>query len=130
MKPISLTLPVTMLPYESKEIILSPQKFSVLSIQNPYLWYPNGYGEQYIHSLDLSFDMNNGKSSDREKVNFGIREVTSELMKNGEEYGRVFYIKGKRSFCKGGWIQPDVLLDDSPKRIYDQARLMANANIT
>ena len=38
-----------------------------------------------MHSLDLSFDMNNGKSSDREKVNFGIREVTSELMKNGEE---------------------------------------------
>lgn len=130
MKPISVTLPVTMLPNESKEIILSPQKFSVLSIQNPYLWYPNGYGEQYMHSLDLSFDMNNGKSSDREKVNFGIREVTSELMKNGEEYGRVFFINGKRIFCKGGWIQPDVLLDDSPKRIYDQARLMANANIT
>lgn len=84
MKPISVTLPVTMLPNESKEIILSPQKFSVLSIQNPYLWYPNGYGEQYMHSLDLSFDMNNGKSSDREKVNFGIREVTSELMKTGK----------------------------------------------
>ncbi|UVS54677.1 hypothetical protein NXY23_06680 [Bacteroides thetaiotaomicron] len=54
-----------------------------------------------MHSLDLSFDMNNGKSSDREKVNFGIREVTSELMKNGEEYGRVFFINGKRIFCKG-----------------------------
>lgn len=50
-------------------------------------------------------------------------------MKNGEEYGRVFFINGKRIFCKGGWIQPDVLLDDSPKRIYDQARLMANATL-
>ena len=66
-----------------------------------------------MHSLDLSFDMNNGKSSDREKVNFGIREVTSELMKNGEEYGRVFFINANASSVKG----------DGYNRMYFSTRL-------
>ena len=114
MKPINITLPVIMEPNESKEIALTPDIFASLSIQNPYLWYPNGYGEQYMHCLNLSFNLNDGKLSDEKKVDFGIREVTTELMKNGDEYGRVFFINGKRIFCKGGWIQPDVLLDDSP----------------
>ena len=42
---------------------------------------------------------------------------------------RVYYVNGKRIFCKGGWIQPDILLEESEKRIYDEARLMAEANI-
>jgi hypothetical protein len=99
-----------------------------LKIKNPHLWWPNGYGEQYLHNLKLTFE-NGGKISSTKNVEFGIREVTNTIKELNGEHGRVFYINGKRVFCRGGWIQPDILLDFDKKRIYDEARLLANANI-
>ena len=107
---------------------LTPEDFPSLLIENPYLWYPNGYGEQYLHHMKLSFSIG-GKVSDTKEFDFGIREVASGLNRVGDECGRVYYVNGKRIFCKGGWIQPDILLEESEKRIYDEARLMAEANI-
>ncbi|MDP4206384.1 MAG: glycoside hydrolase family 2 TIM barrel-domain containing protein, partial [Bacteroidota bacterium] len=113
---------------ETKEIQLSPEEFKALLVHNPYLWYPNGYGKQYLHKLKLTFETA-GKSSDIKEVTFGIRQVTSNLKQIGNDYGRVFYVNGKRIFCKGGWIQPDLLLDMNRKRVFDEARLMAEANV-
>lgn len=78
--------------------------------------------------MKLSFSIG-GKVSDTKEFDFGIREVASGLNRVGDECGRVYYVNGKRIFCKGGWIQPDILLEESEKRIYDEARLMAEANI-
>jgi exo-1,4-beta-D-glucosaminidase len=69
------------------------------------------------------------KVSSKKDVEFGIRELSSNLKEINGEFGRVFYINGKRIFCKGGWLQPDVLLDMDKKRFYDEARLLANANV-
>jgi exo-1,4-beta-D-glucosaminidase len=109
-------------------VFLSYKDFPQLTIKNPYLWWPNGYGEQNLHNLELSFELD-GKVSVKKNTIFGIREVTSKLKELNGEYGRVFYINGQRIFCKGGWIQPDMLLDNSKKNIYDQVRLIANANV-
>ncbi|MHB8581026.1 MAG: beta-mannosidase [Ignavibacteriaceae bacterium] len=109
-------------------VLLSYKDFPQLTIKNPHLWWPNGYGEQYLHNLQLSFDQN-GIVSETKNTMFGIREVTSKLNKLNGHYGRVFYINGQRVFCKGGWIQPDMLLDMNKKRVYDEVRLMANANM-
>lgn len=111
-----------------REIQLSPQEYKALSVHNPYLWYPNGYGKQYLHKLKLSFEVA-GDTSDVKDVTFGIRQITSDLKQIGNDYGRIFYINGKRIFCKGGWVQPDLLLDMNRKRVFDEARLMADANI-
>ena len=110
------------------EIALGTAEFPELSIHNPYLWWPNGYGKQYLHNLELTFNIN-GKSSDKQNTTFGIREVTNELKKIGNDYGRVFYINGERVFCRGGWLQPDALLDQDTKRVFDEARLLAMANV-
>ena len=110
------------------EVELNPDEFPALTINNPYLWWPNGYGKQYLHSLEISFSID-GRISDTKKITFGIREVTNELKKIGNDYGRVFYINGQRVFCKGGWLQPDALLNYDEKRIYDEARLLAKANV-
>ena len=128
LKPIKLTKKVALRAGETKVVELTPEDFPSLLIENPYLWYPNGYGEQYLHHMKLSFCIG-GKVSDIKEFDFGIREVTSRLNRVGDEYGRVYYVNGKRIFCKGGWIQPDILLEESEKRIYDEARLMAEANI-
>jgi hypothetical protein len=109
-------------------VSFSPREFSQLAIKNPYLWWPNGYGKQYLHNLKLVFEMD-GKVSDSKNTTFGIREITSTFKELNGEVGRVFWVNGKRIFCRGGWIQPDMMLDMSPKRMYDEGRLMAEANI-
>lgn len=129
MKPVEVSLPVELKAGESKCVKLSPAEFSALTINDPYLWWPNGYGEQYLHDLSLEF-RTGGRVSDTEEVTFGMREVSTELHEKDGEYGHVFRINGKRVFCKGGWFQPDMLLNDPVKRIYDQARLLSEANVT
>jgi len=113
---------------QSLDIELSPKNFSELTIKNPYLWWPNGYGKQYLHNLELTFYINN-KISDQERITFGIREIENKLKKIGDEYGRVFYVNGERIFCRGGWLQPPSMLEQNEKRVYDEARLLAKANV-
>lgn len=109
-------------------ITLSYNDIARLTVNNPYLWWPNGYGEQYLHNLELSFECN-GKISSEINQMFGIRKVTHELKELNGEYGRIFLINGKKIFNRGGWWQPDMLLDLSKQRIYNEARLLANANM-
>ncbi len=107
---------------------MSSADFPQLSIKNPYLWWPNNYGEQYLHNLELTFEVD-GKISDVENTMFGIREITNTMKEIDGEFGRTFHVNGKRIFAKGGWLQPDMLLDMNPKRMYDEARLLAESNV-
>jgi hypothetical protein len=128
MKSIVFSTQVKLGPEQDLHISLDPSVFPLLSIQNPYLWWPNGYGKQYLHNLKLTFSIND-KISDTELTTFGIREVTNEIKKVGNDYGRIFFINGKRVFCKGGWLQPDAFQNLPEKRVYDEARLLAKANV-
>ncbi len=128
MPDIIISKEVTLAANKSVKVELNSKEFTGLLIENPYLWWPNGYGEQYLYNLSLTFDINN-KTSDRESTTFGIREINNELKKIGNEYGRVFYVNGKRVFCRGGWLQPPSLLEQDEKRVYDEARLLAKANV-
>src|SRR5699024_5419169 len=57
---------------------LRPSNAPQLKMQDPHLWWPNGYGEPYLYQLDLSF--NTGKTvSDTQSLKFGIRQVSYEL---------------------------------------------------
>ncbi|MEG1005356.1 MAG: glycoside hydrolase family 2 TIM barrel-domain containing protein [Bacteroides sp.] len=128
LRPIRIAQNIMLNAGEKKTIEFSSKDFPSLLIKNPYLWYPNGYGKQYLHHMKLSVKLGN-RVSDAKEFDFGIREVSTSLNRVGDEYGRVYFINGKRIFCKGGWIQPDMMLEESKKRIYDEARLMAEANI-
>ena len=118
-----LKVPVSLQPREKKLV-----KMDSLVMDAPRLWWPNGYGKQPLHVLDLSFTCG-GKVSDRSRTLFGIREVRKELMDRGGEKGLVFRINGQRIFARGGWLQPDCLLDNSRKNIFTQARLLAHAGV-
>jgi beta-galactosidase/beta-glucuronidase len=128
MKSITFEKEIAISANGQSTVTLSYKDFPQLTMKNPHLWWPNGYGEQNLHNLALSFTVG-GKVSAAKNVTFGIREVASKLHELNGEYGRVFYVNGQRIFCKGGWMQPDMLLDNSSKNIYDQARLMTEANL-
>ena len=109
-------------------VAFTPKDYAQLHIRNPHLWWPNGYGMQYLHKLKLTFEMN-GKESDEQTTTFGIRKITSTLKERDGEHGRIFWVNGKRIFSRGGFIQPDMLLDMNRKRMYDEARLLALAGV-
>jgi beta-galactosidase/beta-glucuronidase len=128
MPDIIISKEVKLAAHQITEVKVSSDEFPSLSIHNPYLWWPNGYGKQYLHNMELTLSIE-GKTSDKVNTTFGIREVTNKLEKKGNDFGRVFFINGQRVFCKGGWLQPDALLNTSEKRVYDEARLLAVANV-
>lgn len=119
---------ITIPAHKTIDVSISPKDAQSLSIANPHLWWPNGYGEQYLHTLDLVFEVD-GQVSDYEDVTFGIREIDNTLKELNGEFGRIFWVNGKRIFSKGGWLQPDMLLDMNEKRMYDEARLLAESNV-
>lgn len=69
------TIPVSLNPGESKVIRADPGKHPALKVQNPSLWWPNGYGNQPLDTLVFSVTGKSGLS-DRKQVVFGYREFS------------------------------------------------------
>ena len=111
--------PVTLLPKQKQTVT-----FSVLTVTNPRLWWPNGYGSQELYTLDLAFETSKGVS-DTKSVRVGIRQISTTNNQN-----RVFFVNGQRIFIKGGnWIGTDAMLRLSNKRYRDEVRLHAEMNL-
>jgi len=110
------------------EVALSPTEYPSLSIHNPYCGGQTVMGNN-ICIIWSSHSVLIIKYRIRRNTTFGIRKITNEIKKIGNDYGRVFIINGQRIFCKGGWLQPDALQNLNEKRVYDEARLMAKANV-
>jgi hypothetical protein len=56
---------------------LEPEEFAQLKVQNPKLWWPNGYGDPALHTLKVSFTVD-GKISAQQQIDFGMRELSYE----------------------------------------------------
>ncbi|MBQ4285841.1 MAG: beta galactosidase jelly roll domain-containing protein [Bacteroidales bacterium] len=122
-EPVVRSAMVTLRPGESRQVSFYP-----VEIADPLLWWPNGYGEQHLHNMQMTF-RSGGRVSCRESFDFGIREIKTSLMDKDGEKGLVFTVNGQRIFCRGGWLQPDILLRNDRKNIFDQARLLAEAGV-
>ena len=65
-------------PPGKSAVKLAAAEFAQLTLQNPRLWWPNGYGKPELYQLKLDFS-EGGRESDSKQVRFGVREVTYEL---------------------------------------------------
>jgi hypothetical protein len=74
---VAVTKNVSLKP-GANEVKLTPAEFSQLTVKNPRLWWPNGYGKPELYALNLAFS-EGGKLSDSKRVRFGIREITYEI---------------------------------------------------
>ena len=52
-----------------------------------------------------------GKISDHAETQFGIREISSELLRSN---ARIFTINGKKILIRGGGWAPDMMLREDP----------------
>jgi exo-1,4-beta-D-glucosaminidase len=103
---IHLTQPVELAAKETKIFSFTPDQFAQLKLVNPHLWWPYQMGDPYLYSAKFHVDVDSAPS-DSATVNFGIREVTSELTESG---GRLFKVNGKRVLIRGAAWAPDMLL--------------------
>lgn len=112
---ITITTPsITLNGNSGESVELKKTDFPQLSIKNPKLWWPNGYGgkadgTQYLYTCSVQFDTDGGKSSDGLTKNFGIRKISADTTAlNGPL--RV-YINNVPILIKGGnWGMSDYML--------------------
>ncbi|HTV55424.1 MAG TPA: glycosyl hydrolase family 2 [Terriglobia bacterium] len=104
--PISLSQRVHLEGRESKRLVFAPQAYRQLNIFHPRVWWPYLYGPQDLYDLDVEFETG-GEVSDRQNVQFGIREITSEL---DSQNHRIFSINGHRVLIRGAGWAPDMML--------------------
>jgi Concanavalin A-like lectin/glucanases superfamily/Glycosyl hydrolases family 2, sugar binding domain/Glycosyl hydrolases family 2 len=64
---VQVTKKVSLAPGENV-VRLKPGEFSQLKVQNPKLWWPNGYGDPALHPLSVSFTVD-GKLSSQQQIN-------------------------------------------------------------
>jgi exo-1,4-beta-D-glucosaminidase len=122
---VSFEQPVELAPHEDRTIVFAPQQFPQLHIRNPKLWWPHQMGEPHLERLTMSFKVQ-GETTDEQSVEFGFREITSELTANGR---RLFRVNGKPLLIRGaGWSQ-DMLLRSDEKRLRDQFRMVRDLNL-
>jgi hypothetical protein len=93
----------------SKTVNYDKKDFPQLSIKNPNLWWPNGYGKQSLYTCAVSFEANGQAPSDKITKTFGIRKVSADTTAlNGPM--RV-YINDVPVLLKGGnWGMSDYML--------------------
>ena len=98
----------------TEAVSLNAQTTPALHMQNPKLWWPNGYGEQNLYHLQLRF-VEHGRDTDETETQFGIRKITY-----GGMDALTITVNGVKVFIRGG----DWGLDEALKRI-PRARLDA-----
>lgn len=97
-------------------------EFPQLSVDNPSLWWPNGYGDQNLYTCTLEAEVD-GKVSQSQEVSFGIRRYEWRQETNSEGYPVwQLYVNNRRIFIKGGnWGISEYLLrchdDEYEKKI-------------
>jgi exo-1,4-beta-D-glucosaminidase len=117
--------PVELAAHEDRTVVFSPEKFPVLRLRNPQPWWPRQMGEPHLEHLTMSFSAE-GRQMDEKSVEFGVREITSELTVDGF---RLFRVNGKPILIRGaGWSQ-DMLLRPDGRRLREQFRMVRDMNL-
>ena len=117
--------PVTLTAHEDKTVVFSPEQFPQLTLHDPEPWWPAQMGTPHLEQLTMRFETE-GAMSDEQTVEFGIREITSELTGTG---ARLFRINGKPLLIRGaGWSQ-DMLLRSNTKRLEEEFALVQDMHL-
>lgn len=102
---------------------------TTLKVENPSLWFPNGYGSQDLYEVKATL-ITEDKEIDVSTRRMGMRTV--ELVQEPDKHGKSFHfrINGVDIFCGGScWIPTDSFLTNvTPERYRSWIELMVPAN--
>ncbi len=103
---MTFTQRVALAPNETKNLTLDKISFPQLSLANPGLWWPNGYGGQPLQRLNLLVTAGDAPSCLKEVV-FGIRELSYDTSDNTLK----LFCNGQRIQLNGGnWGMDETML--------------------
>jgi len=112
-------------PEQSLTVQFSPGEFRQLEIAHPQIWWPAQMGTPNLHELSLRFTADH-EVSDSETIQFGIRDISSEVDGQGH---RIFRVNGQRILIRGAGWAPDMLLRESPERLKKEFRYIRDLNL-
>lgn len=113
----------------SYEVSLDANKISQLTIHQPRLWWPNGYGAANLYRIRLQYSDAAGVQDDTTFL-FGIRTVSSTATKTANGFvRREFFVNGKRVHLNGGAWVPDMMVNRDSTRYDYEMHLCRNANV-
>lgn len=121
----------TLEPGETISVTLNKSNCPQLSISNPQLWWPNGYGDQPLYTLKLRFE-SGGKVSDSKSVTFGIRKILYVITNAIDSTNPMLtlYVNGRRILIRGGnWGMSDGMLNCNAAGYDLRVRLHHDANL-
>lgn len=120
---------VTVQGGETASILVDKDDFSQLIIDNPKLWWPNGYGEPNLYACKLACSVN-GSVSDEKEITFGIKKYAYEMIDNVAGWPVLtFFVNGKKVFLKGGnWGMSEYLLRCHGKEYETKIQLHKDMN--
>jgi len=82
----------------TKTVTLDSSTHPGLHLDNPQLWWPAGYGEPYLYDVELWFEGNGRKTTDKKAFKAGVRQ-----MAYSEDGGELrIWVNGRRLIAKGG----------------------------
>jgi len=126
---------LTLNPRETRSVKFTPAQFPALTLKNPQLWWPNGYGEPTLQDLSFRVIDASGVESSQLNKKVGLRQLDYDyLPKKGkpEVHDGPFYIKvnGQRIFVRGGnWGLDEALKRSSTARLEPAFRLEREAGL-
>lgn len=116
---------VELKPNETRKITFSSTDYPQLNIKNPKIWWPWQYGAQDMNTLELLV-VKDGNVTDRLSEEFGIRQITSEMINKNS---RVFIVNGKRIMLRGAAWSPDIFLRRSSENQEQHIKLARDMNM-
>lgn len=116
---------VALAPREQRQLRITTAEAPQLLVRNPKVWWPNNLGEPNLYRLELEAEVG-GEVSDRQQVDFGIRQVADYVDADGH---RGYIVNGKKVLVRGGGWADDLLLADDSRRLEDQIRYVKHLNL-
>lgn len=121
----TFSIPVSLAAGESKVVKVTSEDAGMLHLQNPRLWWCHNMGKPEMYSMDLTFDID-GKTSDKETVNFGVREIKEYFTDEGH---LGFLLNGKKVLVRSAGWTDDIFLRDTPVTNEIQVQYVRDMNL-
>ncbi|MGA9063265.1 MAG: glycosyl hydrolase family 2 [Terracidiphilus sp.] len=118
--------PVELAAHEDRTVVFTPEQYPALGIHDPKPWWPRQMGQPHLERLTVGFTAQ-GRLTDEQSVDFGFREITSEL--TAASGSRLYRVNGKPILIRGGSWSRDMLLREDEHRLRDQFRLVSDLNL-
>ncbi|GGK98754.1 beta-mannosidase [Mangrovihabitans endophyticus] len=115
----------------SRATLADGEALLILTVDEPQLWWPRGYGEQHLHDLDVRLHAADGTLLDEWSRRIGFRSVRLDTTPDADGTPFTVIVNETPIFVRGvNWIPDDVFADRVTRdRLAERFQQAADANV-